>query len=115
MTLQLLDMDQVCFTGEGKPTPYFEDIWAQLIEAQGGENANTAEDGFELAVFPIESANIRARLIELSRRVDGLEAEIPLTHLAGIRKQISDIENSLDPVIPLQSIHHRLNSIEAQL
>lgn len=119
MTILNIDVDQTCFDKSGKPTPYFEDLWFQLIESMGGENSNTAEDAFDLASFSIESANIRSRLTKVSNLVDGIETadvdEIPYNQLASLRKRINAIEAQLNPVIPLKSIHDRLSSIEAQL
>jgi len=70
---QLLDMDQICFDENGRPTAYFEDLWAQLVEDLGGETTNFASEAFELANFPIESAVLLAQVARLRQRIEALE------------------------------------------
>lgn len=57
---EFLDMSQVCFDKEGKPTAYFEAQWASMVKALGGENAPDVSEQIELAQDTLPLARVRA-------------------------------------------------------
>lgn len=119
MTIENLDTDQVCFNEEGKPTPYFEDLWFQMVETLGGEGNDDVSEALDLALYPEDLAQVSAILTSLAKKFEVFEASIDDVNMSGqivaIKNELDDINSQLNEPVNLKPIIDRLETIEEQL
>jgi len=96
----------------GKPTPYFEDLWFAMVSTMGGENSNLV---FDLQVSQ-KIAAFSPLLSKLSKDIEDLQAQqqnkIDLTI---IQKSIDELNSQIRNRVDLTPLINDIDSIRSHL
>ncbi len=120
MTIETLDTDQQCFFSNGKPTPYFENLWFELVESLGGEGTETIIDTLVvLANYPEELASVQVTVKKLQKQLDAVQLmidDVPLgSQVAQLRKTVNALAVQLERPVSLKAVYDRIGNLEKQV
>lgn len=109
-----LDMNMQIADEEGRPTPYFESVFQQLLARTGDESDDFIEDLINQSSF----LSLNQKIASINQRLD--EIESTFSNQSGLRNSLTSLRNEVEeirelinrPRINLTTIKQRLDDLE---